>query len=231
MLKKVMICAMSALMMLTASPVHAQTNKTVYLTFDDGPSNNTMKVLNILDRYHVKGTFFVTGQQPRYFSYIKLLAKRGHAIGLHTYSHDYAKVYASVGAFNQDLNKIQNVVVKETGHKSYLVRFPGGTNNTVSRHYGYKIMTKLSNEMNAQGYNYIDWNAETGDATGRRFTPAQLAKNACVPMRNVVILMHDTSAKNNTVKALPSIIKYYKARGYTFKKVDRTTRCRFKPNN
>lgn len=231
MFKKFMISSMTALMMMSVTCVQAQTQKSVYLTFDDGPSNNTLKVLNILDRYHVKGTFFVTGQQPKYFPYIKKMAKEGHAIGLHTYSHNYAKVYASVNAFNQDLDRIQKIVVKETGHKSNLVRFPGGTNNTVSRHYGYKVMTKLTRSMNARGFNYVDWNVETGDATGRSLTPSQLARNASVPMKNVVILMHDTSAKDNTVKALPMIIQYYKARGYTFKKVDATTRCRFKPAN
>ncbi|BBH27716.1 hypothetical protein SG0102_26500 [Intestinibaculum porci] len=231
MMKKMMISAMAAMMLMAPQTALAKTQKTVYLTFDDGPSRNTLKVLNILDKNHVKGTFFVTGQQPQCFPYIKMMAQKGHAIGLHTYSHNYAKVYASVNAFNKDLDQIQKVVVKETGHQSKLVRFPGGTNNTVSRHYGYKVMTKLTRSMNAQGYNYIDWNVETGDATGRPLSPTQLAKNACVPMKNVVILMHDTSAKDNTVKALPMIIQYYKDRGYTFKKVNANTRCRFKPAN
>lgn len=229
--KKFMTAVMTVFMLLTVVPVQAKAQKSVYLTFDDGPSENSMKIMNILDRYHVKGTFFVTGQQPRSFKYIRTMAKRGHAIGLHTYSHDYAKIYRSVSAFSRDSNKIQKIVKKETGHKTYLLRFPGGTNNTVSRHYGYKIMTKLTKSVTNAGYNYVDWNAETGDATGRRMTPSQLARNACVKMNTVVILMHDTSAKNNTVKALPQIIRYYKARGYTFKKVDRNTRCRFRPAN
>lgn len=229
--KKLMAAAMTALMLVTAVPAHAKTQKVVYLTFDDGPTKNSMRIMNVLDKYHVKGTFFVTGQQPRSFKYIRTMAKRGHAIGIHTYSHDYAKVYRSVSAFNKDCAKIQNVVKKETGHKTYLVRFPGGTNNTVSRHYGYKIMTKLTKTVTRAGFNYVDWNAETGDATGRRMTPSQLARNACVSMNSVVVLMHDTDAKNNTVRALPQIIRYYKARGYTFKKVDKNTRCRFKPAN
>ncbi len=176
MMKKMMISAMAAMMLMAPQTALAKTQKTVYLTFDDGPSRNTLKVLNILDKNHVKGTFFVTGQQPQCFPYIKMMAQKGHAIGLHTYSHNYAKVYASVNAFNKDLDQIQKVVVKETGHQSKLVRFPGGTNNTVSRHYGYKVMTKLTRSMNAQGYNYIDWNVETGDATGRLLSPTHSLK-------------------------------------------------------
>ena len=80
--------------------------KIVYLTLDDGPSDNTQAVLDILDKYNAKATFFVTGEMPEYKDMIKAAYDKGHTIGMHTYSHDYAKVYASVDAYFQDLDQI-----------------------------------------------------------------------------------------------------------------------------
>ena len=121
------------------------TNKTIYLTFDDGPGPYTGKLLDILDEYGVKATFFVTNQFPTYQKYIKEAYNRGHSIGIHTYSHDF-KIYSSVESYFNDLNKMSDVIKKQTGIESKIVRFPGGSSNTVSKKYKIGIMKTLANE-------------------------------------------------------------------------------------
>lgn len=98
-------------------------DKTVYLTFDDGPSAQTPKVLAVLKEYNVKATFFVTDIEPRYRSYMKDIVAGGHAIGLHTASHSYSDIYSSPENYFKDLNRISDIVEKETGVKSKIIRF------------------------------------------------------------------------------------------------------------
>lgn len=132
--------------------------KVVYLTLDDGPSKNTQAVLDILDKYNAKATFFVTGAMPEYKDMIKKAYDKGHTIGMHTYSHDYAKVYASVDAYFQDLDQIGQLVKEEIGYVPCFIRFPGGSSNTISASYTKGIMTTLTQEVQARGYQYYDWN-------------------------------------------------------------------------
>src|SRR5699024_5238173 len=103
--------------------------KAVYLTFDDGPSENTGRILDILKQYNIKATFFVTGNNQEHDDMIKRAFDEGHSIGLHTYTHDYASVYASEEAYFDDLKKISDLVESIIGQKSYLIRFPGGSSN------------------------------------------------------------------------------------------------------
>ena len=117
--------------------------KVVYLTLDDGPSKNTQAVLDILDKYNAKATFFVTGAMPEY------------TIGMHTYSHDYAKVYASVDAYFQDLDQIGQLVKEEIGYVPCFIRFPGGSSNTISASCTKGIMTTLTQEVQARGYQTV----------------------------------------------------------------------------
>ena len=121
--------------------------KVVYLTLDDGPSKNTQAVLDILDKYNAKATFFVTGAMPEYKDMIKKAYDKGHTIGMHTYSHDYAKVYASVDAYFQDLDQIGQLVKEEIGYVPCFIRFPGGSSNTISASYTKGIMTTLTQEQ------------------------------------------------------------------------------------
>lgn len=196
--------------------------KVVYLTFDDGPSPVTSTILDILDTYGVKATFFVTAQFPEYIDLIADEYGRGHTVGMHTYTHEYS-IYQSLDTYFNDLNQISAIVEGQIGYVPFLVRLPGGSSNTVSRSYATGIMTSIANELLARGYQYWDWNAETGD--GGTVTVDQAYYNAIAPvgygMTDVVILAHDMPAKQTTVDALPSIIEYYLANGYEFRAIDR----------
>lgn len=198
--------------------------KVVYLTFDDGPSENTKKILDILDRYDAKATFFVTGNSQEFNKYITEANNKGHTIGLHTYCHDYKKIYSSVDAYFEDLQKISDMVEQLTGEKTPYIRFPGGSSNTVSKKYCPGIMTTLSKEVIERGYQYYDWNADSTDASGNNVAVNKLVANGTSSSaNNIVMLSHDTSAKNTTVEALPAIIEHYQSLGYKFKGIDNDT--------
>lgn len=198
--------------------------KVVYLTFDDGPSANTKKIMDILAQYDAKATFFVTGRNQDYNYLIKDAYKAGHTIALHTYCHDYPTVYASVDAYFDDLNKVGQMVKKEIGFVPHYIRFPGGSSNTVSRRYCPGIMSILTKEVIEKGYQYYDWNGDSTDASGNHVPVNKLIRNGTLCHdNNVMILCHDTQAKDTTVQALPSIIEHYKNLGYTFKGIDDAT--------
>lgn len=206
-------------------PVSAQADKVMYLTFDDGPSQNTEAVLKILKQYDVNATFFVTGQFPEYEALIKDEFKQGNAIGVHTYCHDYATIYASAEAYFKDIDQANAMIKRQTGITSPLLRFPGGTSNTVSRKYCEGIMTTLSKEAIEKGYQYYDWNAENGDGNSSldKDTLIETALKEVKGKDSVMMLMHDGGGNEATVKALPTIIENLKKQGYTFKVIDATT--------
>ena len=200
----------------TSYNVPATGSKIIYLTFDDGPGAYTTKLLNILDKYNVKATFFVTNQfsNSNYLKLISREASSGHTVCIHSYTHNY-NIYKSVDAYFNDLNKMNNVIEQKTGKKSNCVRFPGGSSNTVSRKYAKGIMKTLTNELGNRGYRYYDWNLSSGDAGGT--TSSKGVYNNVV--RNLKggtynILMHDI--KSYTVNAVEDIIKYGLANGYKF---------------
>ena len=197
--------------------------KTVYLTIDDGPSELTAQVLDILDQYNCKATFFVTGQNPDYLPMIAEAYRRGHTIGLHTWSHDYDVVYSSVDAYFSDLDQIGEAVKQQIGYVPCFIRFPGGTSNTISANYTPGIMGELVNEVNARGYQYYDWDISCGD--GSEHTADELVQYSMEGdlEENIVFLCHDGAGKQTTVEALPRIIEYYQGLGYTFEAMDRTT--------
>lgn len=215
--------------------IPSNNDKIVYLTFDDGPSANTKKILDILDKYHAKATFFVTGDNGssrKYRSMIKEIHKRGHTVALHTYSHDFS-IYKSVDAYFNDLTKIGNVVKEEIGFVPHFIRFPGGSSNTVSRKYCKGIMTTLVSEVQNRGYQYYDWNVDSTDASGNNIPASQIIKASIgYSYHNINLLMHDTGAKKTTVEALPSIIEYYVSKGYSFKGINQNSFSpHFKVNN
>ena len=197
--------------------------KVVYLTIDDGPSENTETVLDILDKYGCKATFFVVGQDPDHYDMIGEAYRRGHTIGLHTFSHDYAQVYASPEAYYADLEQIGAVVEEQIGYVPCFIRFPGGSSNTMSAQYCPGIMTSLSQSTQEKGYQYYDWNMSVGD--GDVHTTDEIIGYATEPteLENIVLLCHDAQAKKTTVEALPKIIEHYQSLGYTFEAIDRTT--------
>lgn len=198
--------------------------KTIYLTFDDGPSARTPEVLQILADNGVKATFFVKNG-GKYNHYMKDIVAQGHTIALHTYSHDYASIYSSDEAYLNDLQKISDLVYNETGVRSEIMRFPGGSSNTVSKKYCAGIMSRMTQKVTDMGYVYFDWNLSSGDAVGGGASAATIINNCRkVPHNNtVIVLMHDAGDKKTTVEALPEVIAYYKAAGCKFAALDKST--------
>ena len=205
-------------------------NKVVYLTFDDGPSKYTAKLLDILDKYGVKATFFVTNQFSAYQHMIGETYRRGHTIALHTYSHQYAQLYKNETAYYNDLTKIKDIVVKQTGVVPTLVRFPGGTSNTVSRKYCKGIMSSLINSIAYHGYLYCDWNVSSGDTGGSK-TPVTSNVISGIKKHNVsIVLQHDIYSYS--VNAVEDILFWGIQNGYTFLPMSETTpMVHFKPQN
>lgn len=198
----------------------SEDEKVVYLTFDDGPSKYTQQVLDILDEYNCKATFFITGMNKDYRDYITIAKNKGHTIGLHTYSHNYSKVYASTDAYFEDLEKIGQLAKEYIGYVPHYIRFPGGSSNLVSKKYTEGIMSELTQMVEEKGYVYYDWNAENGDGYSH-ISKAEMYKRATTSSATqIMILMHDANGKENTVELLPKIIEYYQERGYTFKAID-----------
>ena len=205
-----------------ANPVNPG-NKVVYLTFDDGPSAYTARLLNILDKYGVKATFFVTNQKPDYQYMIGETHRRGHTIALHTLTHNYASLYASEEAYYLDLFAIRDIVIAQTGVAPTIVRFPGGTNNKVSANYCTGIMSALVNSISYYGYLYCDWNVSSGDAGGATTAEAVAANViAGIQKNNVsIVLQHDI--KSYSVEAVDDILFWGIQNGYTFLRMDETT--------
>ena len=204
-------------------PIPATGDKVVYLTFDDGPSAYTQRLLDILDKYGVKATFFVTGANPSYYDMIGEAHRRGHTIAIHTYSHVYSDIYSSVDNYLADFNKIKDIVVAQTGEEPWLFRFPGGTSNTVSRKYCSGIMTTLAHEMLSRGFVYCDWNVSSGDASGSPTEQSVINNviNGISGKTMSVVLQHDIKACS--VDAVDDIIEWGINHGYTFKAMEKDT--------
>lgn len=198
--------------------------KVCYLTFDDGPSDNTLKILDILDRYNAKATFFVIGTTGK-LDYVKQIHAKGHTVGLHTDTHQIyttnknVNIYASSEAYFRDLDAISNKVEQLIGIKSKVIRFPGGSSNAVSKKVCAGIMTTLTRQVKAKGYAYFDWNVSSGDAESNKVPASKIVSNVLNASKNkdsICVLMHDTAVKTTTVQALPAIIEGLASMGYRF---------------
>ena len=197
----------------------------VYLTFDDGPSARTDEILEILDKYGVKATFFVVGaNEEGDLERMQKIVASGHTLAIHSYSHDYKKIYASVEAYLEDFNQMFCQIYEATGVKPQIFRFPGGSVNS----YNVGIHQQLIAEMTRRGFVYFDWNVANGDAVFSKIQPSStLTANALKGVgtaRRAIILMHDSSAKTTTVEALPAIIEGYLEAGYSFAALTPSTR-------
>ena len=183
----------------------------VYLTFDDGPSSGTDEILDILADYGVKATFFVVGKEGEWArdAYCRIV-EEGHTLGMHSYTHDYQQIYASLDAYQEDLLKLQDYLYEVTGVTSVYVRFPGGSSNRVSRTDMRELIAWLEDE----GFTYYDWNISSQDASGTKLTPEEVVENCLDGLEkkdNVIILMHDAASKHTTVEALPLLIESIQA--------------------
>ena len=187
----------------------------IYLTFDDGPSSYTPKLLDILAKHNVKATFFVV--DTAYIHLASRIANEGHTLAIHTATHDFKTIYSSEEAYFADLEVIKNQIIKYSGQTPTLMRFPGGGSNTVSKKYNPGIMTRLTQQVEEKGYTYFDWNVDSDDAGSAR-TSATVYNNVikgCANRKTSVVLMHDI--KGYSVNAVEDIILWGKANGYTFK--------------
>lgn len=181
--------------------------KTMYLTFDDGPTaENTVAVLDTLKEKNVKATFFVVGENvEKHPEVAKRIVEEGHTIGIHCYSHDYKEIYASVDAYLADFEKAYQIVYEVTGVKAQLFRFPGGSINA----YNKGVYKDIIAAMTERGYIYFDWNASLEDAVTKS-TPESLlanAKETTLDRKKVVMLCHDTVY--NTTLCLGELIDQF----------------------
>jgi peptidoglycan/xylan/chitin deacetylase (PgdA/CDA1 family) len=178
--------------------------KRIYLTFDDGPSANTDKILDILDSYGIKATFFVVGKSG-YDEQYKRIVSEGHTLAMHSYSHKYSEIYQSLDTYKADLLKLHDFLYELTGVDSKIVRFPGGSSNTISK----VDMGELISYLDEQDMIYFDWNVSSQDASSVTKSTQEIADNVINGLgkfNNSVVLFHDASNKDTTVEALPIII-------------------------
>lgn len=204
------------------------TEKEIFLTFDDGPSENTKEILKILKEEGVHATFFDLGSSLKDDKENQELLKeeidQGNAVATHSFSHDYKTLYpgnsVDVNKFMSELNETNEIMKSVLGDNfnARVVRMPGGYMSR--RYYRDPNLKALDEAFAKDNIVSIDWDAETGDATGKHYTVDQYVQNSAKnlnSLNHVILLMHDAAAKKETVQALPSIIKFYKEHGYAFK--------------
>lgn len=184
-----------------------------YLTFDDGPSTNTERILEILDKHNIKATWFVKADNQN-IDKAKKIWEKGNQVAVHTFTHDYNKIYSSTDAFWNDYNKAYNTLEQALGFKpANMFRFPGGSVNS----YNKKIAKNLMAQAAQKNIHYFDWNQSCGD--GANHSADELvfyATDGAAKLNSVCLLMHDSQAKDTTVDALDRIIQFYKDNGFSF---------------
>lgn len=189
--------------------------KTVYLTFDDGPSSVTPKVLEILRQQQVQATFFVLGEQSRSRpELINAIWEQGHAIGNHTYNHNYHDLYSGFTQFWTQIKQTEELIRGITGVRPQLVRAPGGT-------FGHFDGTYF-NLLEQAGYSVMDWTVDSGDSKRKGVPSAEIVRESTLELKSpqVILLLHDGAGHEESAAALPEIIKRYKAAGYVFDRLD-----------
>lgn len=201
------------------------TDKTIYLTFDDGPSYLTEYILDILKTENVPATFFVTASKiDEYQNIIKREYEENHTVGVHSATHIYSYIYSNSENYFNDLKEIRTKVFNIIGIKPRIIRLPGGSSNTVSKKYSPGIITQITNILNSNNFYYYDWNVDSTDASGS-VSKEQIYNSVITHLKSGtnIILMHDSATKKTTVEALQDIIKYGKDNGYTFAKITKHT--------
>lgn len=203
-------------------PEYVREENTVYLTFDDGPSSNTYSILSYLRKANVKATFFVVpNRSEECAATLRAIAADGHAIGVHSATHEYEKIYASVEAFLDDFYEAWDIIRDATGISTEIFRFPGGSNND----YNVDTREAIIAEMSRRGFRFYDWNVDSYDVAGATWTqmynsiPEEVKGNA-----RSIVLMHDAASRQNTVLVLEDIIKVLLDEGYKFDKINSDTK-------
>ncbi len=214
-----------------AVPQSESGQKVAYLTFDDGPSEETEKILDALKERDVKATFFVLGTEleKRPDTYKRIVGE-GHVLGLHSFSHEYKEIYASPESFWNDLDKLQKAVTTLTGQPSTAYRFPGGSSNTVYRRYSKVsgLMDTLISQLSEKGLSYYDWTVSAEDAVGSKksadYIVNKVVKEA-LKQDCPVILMHDGPGHKATAEAIPRIVDELQKEGYSFATLSDSVTC------
>lgn len=194
-------------------------NKIIYLTFDDGPSITTNRILDILKQYNVKATFFLIGNQIKgNENVVRRIKNEGHSIGLHSYTHKYDRIYSSKKVFIKEMHDTCDEINRVTGISPNIIRFPGGSKDHLDNEMLY-----LLHKCN---YKIYDWNVDSSDGINPKASPNTLFEKATNPKIKpvrIILLMHCGYMQKNTCKALPEIINFYKSKGYKFKVISENT--------
>ncbi len=207
-------------------PIPEEEQTRIYLTFDDGPSSNvTPQILDILDANGVKATFFICGYGDDKVEIVRRVLASGHTLGVHGYTHDYKKLYASVDSLVNNFIELAQRIVDTTSYNPKFIRFPGGASNTVSRKYSRGVVSQGAQRMHEMGYEYFDWNVDSGDA-GKAKDAESIFNNVTTHIeekRANVVLMHDSAGHQATADALDRIIKYCQENRYVLLPIDENT--------
>ena len=193
-----------------------QAEKVIYLTFDDGPSTYTPALLELLARYDARATFFLVNTPQCTEEMLQTMVASGHSIGIHSFSHDFKTIYSGQEAFLEDLYAMQNLILEKTGRTVLIMRFPGGSSNTVSRRYCRGIMTGLVEAVTEAGFCYFDWNVDSSDAAGC-LDAEKIYRNVVAGVRGkerAVVLLHDVYPCS--VRAVERILIWGRGNGYSF---------------
>lgn len=191
-----------------------ESQKVIYLTFDDGPSDKvTPKILDVLKKEKVPATFFIVGKPAENRKNIlKRAHDEGHTLAVHSYTHNYKEIYKSTETLLEDIEKCNDLICSITGEYSHTYRFPGGS---------YNIAPEKIKAVTANGYDFVDWNASFRDCELPHPTAGKLYTAAISTVSDpnkIIMLAHDTTDKIETVEALKEVIKHFKEQGYKFKK-------------
>ncbi len=211
-----------AIPVLKVEKADANAVKTVYFTFDDGPSEVTEEILDILKEEGIKATFFVIGPSgDKTDERLYRIACEGHAIGLHTMSHDYSKIYDYPEAFIWDMEYERSWIYSVTGQEINIFRFPGGSGNSTVDKW---LIEEIKAETAKKGFVWYDWNADSRDSLGELLSPEEIAANvlgseAVASGGDVIVLMHDSSTRKTAPEALKILIAKFREMGYEFGKL------------
>lgn len=206
---------------LKAESTDAQISKTVFFTFDDGPSAVTDEILDILSKEKIKATFFVIGpSDERSDERLFRIHSEGHSIGLHTMSHSYDKIYLSAESFIEDIEAEREWVYSVTGEECKIFRFPGGSKNYAAPEW---LIEEVKENAKEKGFFWFDWNADGKDSLGKLLSPEEIAENVLssefIGSEKIIVLLHDSAGRTTTPEALKILISEFRKMGYSFKKL------------
>lgn len=199
-------------MYVTAPESYKFEEGTIYFTFDDGPSQYTYGLLDYLNRYNAKATWFVVPSREQWcFDALKAISDAGHTVGVHSASHDYEKIYSSVEAYLEDFHEAWDIVRDATGQTPQVFRFPGGSKND----FNGETRDAIIKEMTRRGFRFYDWNVESGDVDGANWQQMYNSiPRDCHNLKRPVVLMHDTV--QNTLYVIEDVLKVLSDEGYKF---------------